>query len=151
MSKLPSTSIVHGLLDVFFSEANWYFGAIDRLYFDRAHRTWSQTWDDSPNAVEQHVNAESLHFPALLCQILALGTQFVPPGSPVEAALQGTNLRSLDELSNYFSERGEKILNTLGRHLQAITAVQADLMRCAWLKNDGRGAEAWYSLGNAVR
>jgi hypothetical protein len=151
VANLPSYEITQELYEVFFSEANWYFGAIDRLYFDQAHRAWSQSWDTSPTTVEQQTSVESLCFPALLFQVLALAVQFVPPNSVIEKTTQRPNGPSLDEISRHFSDTGERILNILGRHLQALTAVQADLMRCAWLKNCGRGSEAWYSLGNAVR
>jgi hypothetical protein len=142
---------VEELRNVFFSEANWYFSSIDQLYFDQAHRAWSRVWDHDPGATEQHVDAESLCFPALLFQILALGAQFVPPGSALEESTRRPNAPSIDEVSRRLSDTGEKFLSTLGRHWQAITAVQADLIRCAWLKNCGRGSESWYSLGNAVR
>jgi Fungal specific transcription factor domain len=149
--KLPSPAITQELLKVFFSEANWYFTVLDQFYFDKAHRTWSRSWNSIPAATEQQISAESLYFPALLFQVLALGVQFVPSNSAAEKAALSLNASSLDQLSQHLSETGERILNMLGRHIHAITAIQANLMRCAWLKNSGRGAEAWYSLGNAVR
>jgi hypothetical protein len=149
--KLPSSATTQELLKVFFSEANWYFTVLDQFYFDKAHRAWLRSWDLSPAATEQQISADSLFFPGLLFQVLALGVQFIPSNSAAEKAALSLEPSSLDHLSQHFSENGERILNTLGRHIHAITAIQADVMRCAWLKNSGRGAEAWYSLGNAVR
>ena len=151
VGNLPSTAIIRELCDVFFGQANWYFSAIDKFYFDQAHRLWSQWWDASATAVEQEAFADNLCFPALLFQILAIAVQFTPPNSAVEQNTRRPNAPSLDELSKHFSDTGERILSTLRRHVQALTAIQADLMRCAWLKNCGRGSESWYALGNAVR
>ncbi|KAJ9616967.1 hypothetical protein H2200_000687 [Cladophialophora chaetospira] len=143
--------IIQELCNIFFCEANWYFSAIDKFYFDQAHRHWLRSWDPSPTAVGQQASANSLCFPALLFQVLAIAVQFVPPNSAVEETTRRPNAPSLDELSKLFSDNGERVLGTIGRHVQALTAVQADLMRCAWLKNCGRGSESWYALGNAVR
>jgi hypothetical protein len=148
--NLPAAATLQLLLGVFFDEANWYFGTIDKVYFRQAFTTWQRTWDTN-SVVEQRVSADTLSFPALLFQLLALAVQFLPPNSAAEKAALQEPAPSLSALSKHYSESGERLLNTIGRHIGSIVAAQADLMRCAWLKNDGRGAEAWYSLGNAVR
>jgi hypothetical protein len=148
--NLPSAATLQLLLGVFFDEANWYFGTIDKVFFGHAFTTWQRTWDID-SVIEQRVSADTLSFPALLFQLLALAVQFLPPDSAAEKAALQEPAPSLSALSKHYSESGERLLNTVGRHIGSIVAAQADLMRCAWLKNDGRGAEAWYSLGNAVR
>jgi hypothetical protein len=149
--KLPSPAETQELLNAFFSEANWYFTVLDQYYFEKAHRIWLRSWNFVATATEQQILADTLFFPALLFQVLALGVQFVPSGSAAEKAALSLGHSSLDQLSQHFSEKGQTFSNTMGQHIQAITSIEADLMRCAWLKNSGRGAEAWFSLGNAVR
>jgi hypothetical protein len=94
---------------------------------------------------------DDLFFPALLLQLLAIAIHFVPEQSPVAHAMIQHGTPPTDELSQSYSDVGEAILDLLGRHHHSIIAVQADLMRCAWLKNTGHGASAWYSLGSAIR
>lgn len=99
----------------------------------------------------QQVTAETLYFPALLFQVLAIAVQFVVPGTNVELALKSMRNVTLEYISQMLSQRGEDVMNILGRHTPALAAVQADIIRCAWLKNSGRGAESWSSLANAIR
>jgi hypothetical protein len=146
LQELPNATIMQILVDVFFTQANWYFTVLDRTYFDQKLRAWSLLHTD----FRQTASANVLWMPALLFQVLALACQFVTP-DVARRVLQVTRAGSLDDLSTLYSETGEEVATLFGRHLPSVTSVEADLMRCAWLKNCGRGAEAWYSLGNVVR
>lgn len=149
IDNLPSVPVVQALVQSFFSEANWYFAVLDQYFFDVLLVQWTPCHLSKDRAGSLSLTLS--HFPPLLFQVLALALQFLPSGHPCEAGLGVEQQKHRDAMSAKFSEQGEKLLGLLGRRSPSITSVQADLMRCAWLKNDGRGAEAWYSLGSAVR
>lgn len=146
---LPSPEIVQQLIEVFFNEANWYFAVLDKYFFDSMYRRWLTVRSEAQTT--DAASLEVLHFVPLLVQVMALAMQFLSPGHACERLLGVRRQEERDEMSGSLSETGEALMNLLERRLSTITSVQADLMRCAWLKNDGRGSEAWYSLGNAVR
>lgn len=148
---LPEYSIVHGLVDVFFNEANWYFTVLDRYFFDSAHRDWLTHGPRTTDALHKGYVTDTVFFPALLQQVLAVAIQFVPEHSTIATLMKQCGTPPSDRLSQSYSDAGESILDLLGRHNHSLVAVQADLMRCAWLKNSGQGSRAWYSLGSAIR
>ena len=49
------------------------------------------------------------------------------------------------------SDAGVEVIQLVGYQRTAMVAVQHDLLRAAWLKNRGRGAEAWHALSNSIR
>ncbi|KAK9241778.1 fungal-specific transcription factor domain-containing protein [Lipomyces tetrasporus] len=152
INKLPSVSVAQQLVQVFFNEANWYFAVLDQYYFDRLHITWIAFVPSLSNAEDTSLmSLDLLYFPALLFQVLALALQFIPPGMSCGISLGAEDPTACDQLSKKFSDTGVAIIDLLGRQTPTITAVQADLLRCAWLKNSGQGTESWYSLGNAIR
>lgn len=124
---------------------------LDRYYFDTAHRNWLMSCPNETSSVHQGFLPDILFFPALLQQVLAIAIHFVPEQSVVTHAMVRLGIPPTDNLSQSYSDAGEAILDLLGRHHHSIIAVQADLMRCAWLKNSGHGARAWYSLGSSIR
>lgn len=144
-------SIIHGLIDVFFGEANWYFTVLDRYYFDNAHRSWLSNCSDLTGGASKVFLPDDLCFPALLYHVIAIGVHFTPERSLLAHEMAQRGFSPSDKLSRKLSDAGDTILDLLGRHHHSIIAVQADLMRCAWLKNSGHGAEAWFKLGNAIR
>lgn len=148
---MPAEFIVQALVDVFFTEANWYFTVLDRYFFDTAYRKWVLHEPTKANSIDEGFVADDVFFPALLQQTLAVAAQFVPERSAIADLMQKNGIPPNDELSQSYSDMGESILDLLGRHHHSIIAVQADLMRCAWLKNSGQGSRAWFSLGSAIR
>ena len=150
LDVLPRGQILVALIDVFFREANWYFAVLDRCFFDSMYLRWTAFRHDASTPSSSAL-LEILHFAALLSQLMALALQFLPPGHTCESSLGIRKQEKRDEMSERYSELGETLMNILGRLQPSITSVQADLMRCAWLKNDGRGTESWNSLGYAVR
>jgi hypothetical protein len=100
----------------------------------------------------KHLNPEQLakelrYFPALLYQVLALALQFLPPGAAAWKHLSTSDMA----LCGNYSDIGVELMTVLGRQGVALAAVEANFLRSSWLKNIGRGVEAWYSVGNAIR
>lgn len=83
----------------------------------------------------------------MLFQLLATSLLYLPPGSKIEESLESNPL----QLSQKCSDIGVEIIQLLGYQGTTIVAVQHDLLRAAWLKNRGRGAEAWHALSTSVR
>lgn len=150
--QLPAAETVQKLVTIFFDEANWYFSVLDRYYFDQVYQQWFRTWIEvARTGSSMCVTAEVLYFPALLFQVVAIALQFVPPSLAEREDIALLAHPSFEYKSSTYSGAGQAIMNLLGRRIRSLTAIEADLMRCAWLKNSGEGAEAWYILGNAVR
>ena len=152
LKQLPSNIIAKELVDVFFSEANWYFGVLDRYYFDKLHISWHAVSDAMPPKGEfGNILRDLQYFPALLFQVLAVALQYLPPNTASARVLHLEDPAACDRLSQEYSGLGMDIMALLGRHNSSLTAVQQDLMRALWLKNCSRGTESWYSLGDAIR
>lgn len=149
VQSLPATGTVQELVEVFFKEANWYFAILDQYFFNAMHIKWIVFHCGAKNG--DTVSMEVAHFAALLLQTTALALQFLPLGHLCEHSLSVRQQKERDEMSERLSESGESLMNLLKRRQPTVTSVQADLLRCAWLKNDGKGTDAWNSLGNAVR
>lgn len=148
MQHLPSDSITTSLVDVYFTEANWWFMVLERYYFTRLFQLWLDTGAKSV----KHRNIQSLsrdlqYFPGLLFQVIAVALQFLPANHP----LQHHKNQDLELESQKYSRMGVEIINLLGNQNCTITSVEFGLMRCLWLKNCSRGNEAWYTLGNTIR
>jgi len=152
VKQLPSNTIAKELVDVFFSEANWYFGVLERHYFDKLHNSWHTVSGAMPTKGEfGNILRDLQYFPALLFQVLAVALQYLPPNTASARVLHLEDPAACDRLSQEYSRLGMDIMTLLGRHNSSLTAVQQDLMRALWLKNCSRGTESWYSLGDAIR
>lgn len=141
--------MVQELIDVYFSEANWYFYLLEEYYFRKSYRSWQAIRYNQQSTA--HENLHLLYFPALLFQVLAVALQFLPPGSSTATLPQTNDEADSDQLSEWCSTNGVDLMATLGRYNPTIFGVQHDLMRVFWLKNRGRGTESWYILGGAIR
>jgi hypothetical protein len=149
VNALPAAPLVQALVQVFFDEVNWYFAVLDQCFFDILFVEWTSMSRGIENI--QRLTPTVLYFPALLFQVLALALQFLPPNQSNELSLRERNPQEIDVLSARLSGQGEKLMRLLGRRAPNVTSVQADMMCCAWQKNDGRGADSWHSLSNATR
>jgi hypothetical protein len=83
----------------------------------------------------------------MLFQLLSTSLLYLPPGTNIEKSLESAPL----ELSQKYHDAGVEIMYLLGSQGTTLVGVQHDLLRAAWLKNRGRGAEAWHALSNSVR
>lgn len=81
-----------------------------------------------------------------------MAIQFIPPELQERPEIKDLASPSFDDRSAIYSNAGETLMTLLGRRSgDNKTAVEADIMRCAWLKNSGSGLDAYYALGNAIR
>jgi hypothetical protein len=147
--------VINELVNIYFSEVNWYYPIVERYYFKKVQTSWLGAVQKEDNASEQidllNLPRDILYFPALLFQILAIGLQFAPPDAKASKVLGVGNLLASDRLSRQFSDKGMAIMNILGRYHTTLVAVQHDFLRALWLKDCGRGSESWHSLTNAIR
>lgn len=145
---LPSTSVIKSLVDVFFTHYNPQLFILQRCYFEDFLFLWLGEQFTPPkylNAPE--FTKEEYTFPALLFQVLGLAMQFISSEEPV---LQGMNKHQKDSSQEY-SEIGADLLRLFETRVFSVVAVQAYLLRSSWLKNIGRGVEAWHCLGTCLR
>jgi hypothetical protein len=151
VNELPPDHVAKELVENFFSEANWFFLVLERYYFTNLHSSWLVLRNIASRGHLGNLPHELQYFLALLFQVLAVALQFLPPNTESSNVLDLENSRACDQLSQKYSKIGMEIMQLLGRHNSALTAVQHDLMRALWLKNCCRGTESWYSLGDAIR
>lgn len=151
IERLPSWSVVEELKEVYFAEANWYYVLLAPYFFNKSLQFWREVRSDSTSFDPGQLDRDLQCFPALLFQVLATALQFLPLRTTTAKALGIENYERSDQMSQEYSSIGMQIVDILGRHNPTITAVEHDMMRAAWLKNESRGKEAWYSLGNAIR
>lgn len=140
------------LIEVYFSQANWYFAVLEEYYFEKLYSSWCALNDDlTANGQDTEMTRDLLHFPGLLFQVLAVSLQFTSLDMPCVELLGVNDMAERDRLSSDFSERGMEIVRIVGTNDPTITSTQNDLMRALWLKNSSRGKEAWQILGRAIR
>lgn len=145
INELPPSDLVDDLVEVYFAEANWFVGVLEKYYFDQAHTAWlgqSKTGGTPP---------ELQFFPSLLYQVLAVSLQFLSMNSTIARRLDLKDTKSSDQLSESFVNKGAELKEILGQRSPTIISIEYELMRAFWLKNCSRGTESWYKLGGAIR
>lgn len=151
-AMIPSPAVTRELIEVYFSEANWYFALLEKHYFEKLYRSWYSLNNNSrENGHAEGLSRDLLYFPALMFQVIAVALQFAPLNTPCLHALGVNDFTQRDRLSGDFSTRGMEIVRIAGGHDPSIVVVQNDIMRALWLKNSSRGREAWHVLGGAIR
>lgn len=147
ISHLPPKHITDELIVTFFLDVNWHYFIVEEFYFNDLFSRWYSTETSQLTYLSSYELSQELrYFPSLLFQIVALSLQFLPPGAPAWRFF-----RDEASLSQKYSDMGVKLLELLGGQSTALTAAQANLLRASWLKNLGRGIDAWRSLGIAIR
>lgn len=149
IAKLPPRPVIDALIDFFFDDVNWHYFILERFYFDSLLSRWPPTQEIKALSylTIAGLSMEIRYFPALLFQVIALSLQFLPTDSDILAKSPAVEVST----SQTYSDLGDKLLSLLGRPGLALAAVQADFLRSSWLKNCGRGVEAWYTVGSAIR
>lgn len=148
IAQLPSRMAISKLVAVFYSDVNWQYFILEKYYFDCLLACWYDANVESlPHLGHEEISRELYYFPALLFQVLGLAIQFLPFDSPVWEFLSKADV----DLSQRYSDIGIELMTHLKRERVALTAVQTDFLRASWLKNVGKGVEAWHSIGNAIR
>ncbi|OQE07215.1 hypothetical protein PENVUL_c014G08674 [Penicillium vulpinum] len=151
-AKLPPRLVMRELIDIYFTEANWYFAVLEQYYFEKLYNSWCSLNDYSTeHGQAPDLPPDLLHFPALLFHVFAVSLQFLSPETNCSRALGVDSFTARDHLSSKYSTSGVDIARIMGALDPTITAVQNDLMRALWLKNCSRGREAWHALGSAIR
>lgn len=148
ISRLPPKTVIDELIAVFFSDVNWHYFIIEKVYFNDLSSRW---YSANPTPVayltSDKLSHELRYFPGILFQVVALSLQFLPPGSDI---LKKISINDSKPAQRY-SELGMNLMELLGRRGSALTAVQTSLLRASFLKNLGRGTDAWMVLGEAIR
>lgn len=151
--QLPARPYCEVLVTLFFEAVNWHYGVLEKEVFIELYETWWQQGyqlltEGGPRCLPRDLQL----FPALLYQVLAQALQFLP--SQHDECLHHLKMgpsQSFGELSAEYSECGLEIVAAIGRENATLICVQQDFLRASWLKNSGRVAEAWHSLGQAIR
>jgi hypothetical protein len=151
--QLPARPYCEILVTLFFEAVNWHYGVLDKQIFLDTYETWWQQGYGMLTAGSPRSLPDDLQlFPALLFQVLAQALQFLP--LDYDRSLQHLKMgasQSFNELSEEYSDCGIAITAAIGRENATLVCVQQDFLRASWLKNAGRVAEAWHSLGQAIR
>lgn len=152
VAQLPHFSVIRDLIDLLFSDMDWYLMCLDRCYFEDSLAHWVKVSTDVVRDQDLKPLSRELHyFPALLFQVLAVALQFLPLNTTVASSLRLHDTASLDKQSECYSKTGLEVMALLGRQQPTITSVEHDLLRLIWLKNCSRGAESWHFLNHGVR
>jgi hypothetical protein len=88
---------------------------------------------------------------ALLFQVLAIALRLAPPQAYATSGSAKIHETTCVNLSRHYSYIGVNIMNLLGENGRGVTAVEHYFVRAWWLKNNGRKADSWHSLGTAIR
>ncbi|KAE9365404.1 hypothetical protein N431DRAFT_420550 [Stipitochalara longipes BDJ] len=148
VSELLCIPVFDELIASYLSEVHWIYGIIEPRYFNDTLREWRKfTSSTSGSRSVDTISAELRCFPAMLFQLLATSLLFLPPGTKIERSLDSSPL----ELSQKYSDAGVEVIHLLGCQGTTLVGVQHDLLRAAWLKNRGHGAEAWHALSSSIR
>lgn len=151
VAKIPSDVVIDDLARNFFTEANWYFMVLEEYYFKSTLSNWLSQRQNPTGLDLDHLPRELHYFSALLCQVLAISLQILPPATESSRVLGLDDFDACDKMSLDYSTMGVDIIRLLGRNNSTLDGVHHDLLRCVWIKNCSRGTEAWYSLGDAIR
>jgi hypothetical protein len=146
-SQLPPPRVIHNLVTIYFTTINWHYCILERYYFDLLLHQWLLTKQNTAIELEQ----ELMCFPALLFQVLAIALRFAPPHAYATTGNEQIQKQACINLSRYYSDVGVNLLNLLGENGRGVTAIEHQFIRAWWLKNSGRKADAWHSLGTAIR
>ena len=146
-SQLPPPPVINKLVTLYFTTLNWHYCMLEEYYFRDLLQRWLSTRQNTVTELDQ----ELLCFPALLFQVLAIALRFAPPQAYATSGSEKIQEMTCINLSRYYSDTGVNMMNTLGENGRGVTAVEHYFVRAWWLKNNGRKADSWHSLGTAIR
>jgi hypothetical protein len=146
-SQLPPPPVINNLVTQYFTTLNWQYCMLEEYYFRLLLQRWLLTHQDTVTELDQ----ELLCFPALLFQVLAIALRFAPPQAYATSGSEQVQQSTCVKLSRYYSDIGVNMINVLGENGRGVTAVEHYFVRAWWLKNNGRKADSWHSLGTAIR
>ena len=130
--------MVAELVEIFFSEVNWYYSLLERHYFNELQKSWLEITDFNNGALIRRpmkdLSLNQLHLPALLFQIAAIALEFLPADASSLKVLSIRNDTVRHRLSGRYSRKGMDIMEILGRYHATLSSIQQDLLRSLWLK-----------------
>ncbi|KAK0634675.1 humps family-domain-containing protein [Bombardia bombarda] len=151
--QLPARTYIDKLVDVYFTEFNWQYFALDRDLFDKQLAEWYRLpfgllSTGGPQALAPDLRV----FPGLLFQVLAISLLVLQSGSdPTFDSLKYAGNMTFEDLAVDYSESGVAILSLLGKRQMSVTTVLAGFLRASFLKFVGLVTEAWHAIGSAIR
>jgi hypothetical protein len=146
-SRLPPPPVIKNLVTLYFTTLNWNYCMLVEYYFRGLLQRWLSTHQSTITELDQ----ELLCFPALLFQVLAIALRFAPPQVYATSGSEKIQGNTCVNFSRYYSDIGVNIMNLLGENGRGVTAIEHYFVRAWWLKNNGRKADSWHSLGTAIR
>lgn len=150
--QLPSQKHMEALLQIFFSDIEWYYGIIDQTLFTEQLHTWNcipySTLNQGPLQLEPDIRA----FPALLFQALAQVLLLLPSKSaPVFSDMKYASGMTFADLATEYSDAGSDIAALLGKDDATLVKAQAGLLRASFQKSTSSVVEAWHTIGATIR
>ena len=151
-AQMPLDIIVCELVDVYFEEANWYFGVLELMYFKKSFSQW-QLAKNSFQARQSvtRTNLGRFHFAAVLFQVMALALHYLPHTASSVGLLQLSSTTVRDALSARYSHNGTQIMFAVGSVHPTLDSIQHDELRALWFKNAGQGRDSWFAIGSGIR
>lgn len=151
--QLPSQSHIKRLVQLFFTDLEWYYGVIDEDVFQSALLVWNNVPYTTLRRGPHHLPPEIRAFPALLFHVLAHALLFLP--TRLTSALADVKYApgmTFADLATDYSEAGEAVVSLLRNSDDATMAkVQAGLLRASFLKSTASVVQAWHKIGEAIR
>jgi hypothetical protein len=151
IAKLPEKDVVTDLVNIFITELNDWALVIEQHFFDEALSEWESASEFIASGRLNQIQHDTIQFPALLFQLLAVGLQIAPPESKSSKLLCLDGSGARENLSLKYSQLGRSIMELMGKNHPTITSVQHDFLLGLWLKNCSQGTESWRVLNSAVR
>ena len=140
------------LIRLHFSTESWSFPICDEAHFRDLHRQFHSHFSKAVSLnTAIHIPTALSTFPALLFSVLAVALQFITLDSEVAHALDIATFSDCDRSSQWYIDTGQGFIEVLKHQKPTTTSIQYHLTKMAWLKNCGRGNEAWQALGVALR
>jgi hypothetical protein len=149
--QLPSQACIDLLVQTFFSDINWQYDVLDEESFKEHLVAWREISYSDLQVGFENLALETVVFPALLFQVLALALLFHPPHDEMIGSLITMADMTFHDLGGEYSDTGADLLALLGKRDLTIATVQAGLLRASFLKSSGKVIEAWHTLGATIR
>ncbi|CAK7220276.1 hypothetical protein SCUCBS95973_004104 [Sporothrix curviconia] len=151
--QLPPRNYIHMLVQLFFSDLEWYYGVIDEKVFYRELHAWNNLPYAALKRGPHSLPTDMRAFPALLFQVIAHALLFSPTRlGPALADIKYAPGMTLADVASEYSEAGEAVVLLLRKGGDATMAqVQAGLLRASFLKSTASVVQAWHTIGATIR
>ncbi|EPE25792.1 hypothetical protein GLAREA_01704 [Glarea lozoyensis ATCC 20868] len=151
IGQLPENDVVTDLVNIFFTELNDWALVIEQHFFNKALSAWDSASGFIASGRLNQIQNDTIQFPALLFQLLAVGLQISPPESKSSKLLFVDGSGARENLSFRYSQLATSLMELIGKNRPTVTSVQHNFLLGLWLKNRSQGTESWRVLNSAVR